>query len=93
MTAEELRHFIDIDGHVGLEEEQEHAARFQKFFKHVAWESRFTLCLSSEEFVKQAEDYGLISKTTSSTTCVGSLLKSGARLIWRWVMSLRRFRI
>ena len=59
MTAEELRHFIDIDGHVGLEEEQEHATRFQKFFKHVAWEPRFTLCLSSEEFVKQAEDYGL----------------------------------
>ncbi|MGI8839081.1 MAG: methyltransferase domain-containing protein [Pyrinomonadaceae bacterium] len=59
MTVEELRRFIDIDGHVGLEEEQEHAARFQKFFRHVAWEPRFTLCLSSEEFVKQADDYGL----------------------------------
>ncbi|MEP6718361.1 MAG: methyltransferase domain-containing protein [bacterium] len=58
MTAEELRRFIDIDGHVGLEEEQEHAARFQKSFRHVAWEPRFTLCLSSEEFLKQADDYG-----------------------------------
>ncbi len=59
MSAEELRRFIEVDGHVGLEEEQEHAARFQKFFKHVAWEPRYALCLSSEEFIKQADRYGL----------------------------------
>jgi ubiquinone/menaquinone biosynthesis C-methylase UbiE len=59
MSAEELRHFVEIDGHVGLEEEQEHGARFQKFFSHVAWEPRYTLCLSSEEFLKQADKYGL----------------------------------
>jgi SAM-dependent methyltransferase len=59
MTAEELRRFIEVDGHVGLEEEQEHAARFRKFFPHVAWEPRYTLCLSSEEFLKQADKYGL----------------------------------
>lgn len=59
MNAEELRRFIEIDGHVGLEEEQEHAARFQKFFRHVAWEPRYALCLSAEEFLKQADKYGL----------------------------------
>jgi SAM-dependent methyltransferase len=59
MTEEELRRFVEIDGHVGLEEEQEHAARFQRFFAHVAWEPRYALCLSSEEFVKQRERYGL----------------------------------
>jgi SAM-dependent methyltransferase len=59
MTAEELRRFIEVDGHVGLEEEQEHAVRFRKFFPHVAWEPRYALCLSSEEFLKQAEKYGL----------------------------------
>src|SRR5256714_8221328 len=59
MTAEELRRFVSIDGHVGLEEEQEHAARFRRFFPEVAWEPRYALCLSSEEFVKQAEEYGL----------------------------------
>jgi SAM-dependent methyltransferase len=59
MTAEELRRFVSIDGHVGLEEEQEHAARFRRFFRHVAWEPRYALCLSSEEFVKQSEEYGL----------------------------------
>jgi cyclopropane fatty-acyl-phospholipid synthase-like methyltransferase len=59
MTAGELREFVDIDGHVGLEEEQEHGQRFLKFFQYVAWEPRYTLNLSSEEFIKQAEKYGL----------------------------------
>lgn len=59
MTEEELRHFIEVDGHVGLEEEEEHAARFRRFFQHVAWEPRYALCLSSEEFLKQADQYGL----------------------------------
>jgi ubiquinone/menaquinone biosynthesis C-methylase UbiE len=59
MSPTELTRFVEVDGHVGLEEEQEHAARFQKFFKHVAWEPRYALCLSSEEFLKQADDYGL----------------------------------
>lgn len=59
MTAEELRRFVSVDGHVGLEEEQEHAARFRRFFREVAWEPRYALCLSSEEFVKQHDEYGL----------------------------------
>jgi len=59
MTSEELRKFIAIDGHVGLEEDHEHAARFEKFFPFVDWEPRYTLCLSSEEFLKQADQYGL----------------------------------
>ncbi|HWS89140.1 MAG TPA: methyltransferase domain-containing protein [Pyrinomonadaceae bacterium] len=59
MSEEELRRFVAVDGHVGLEEEQEHAARFRRFFAHVAWEPRYALCLSAEEFVKQREEYGL----------------------------------
>lgn len=59
MTDEQLKQFVEIDGHVGLEEEQQHAERFQRFFKHVAWEPRYTLCLSSEEFIKQYDKYGL----------------------------------
>jgi len=59
MSADELRRFIEVDGHVGLEEEQEHAGRFRKFFSHVAWEPRYALCLSSEEFLKQVDKYGL----------------------------------
>src|SRR5215210_1642636 len=59
MTEEELRRFVSVDGHVGLEEEQEHAERFRRFFPRVAWEPRYALCLSAEEFVKQREEYGL----------------------------------
>ncbi|HJQ32343.1 MAG TPA: methyltransferase domain-containing protein [Pyrinomonadaceae bacterium] len=59
MTEEELRRFVSVDGHVGLEEEQEHAERFRRFFAEVAWEPRYALTLSSEEFVKQREEYGL----------------------------------
>jgi SAM-dependent methyltransferase len=59
MSADELHRFIEVDGHVGLEEEQEHAARFERFFSHVAWEPRYALSLSSEEFLKQADKYGL----------------------------------
>lgn len=59
MTDEELRRFVAVDGHVGLEEEHEHAARFSRFFAHVAWEPRYALCLSSEEFIKQRDEYGL----------------------------------
>jgi hypothetical protein len=59
MSGEELRRFVAVDGHVGLEEEQEHAARFRRFFPEVAWEPRYALCLSSEEFVKQHDEYGL----------------------------------
>src|SRR5256714_6084308 len=59
MTAEALQKFVEIDGHVGLEEEQDHGKRFLRVFKHVAWEPRYALCLSSEEFLKQADHYGL----------------------------------
>src|SRR2546423_6324512 len=59
MNPDELRQFVEVDGHVGLEEEQEHGQRFLQFFQHVAWESRYALCLSSDEFLKQADKYGL----------------------------------
>lgn len=59
MSAEELRRFVEIDGHVGLEEEEETDARFRRFFAHTAWEPRYALSLSSEEFLKQADRYGL----------------------------------
>ncbi|MFN2578878.1 MAG: methyltransferase domain-containing protein [Pyrinomonadaceae bacterium] len=59
MSPDALQRFVEIDGHVGLEEEQEHGQRFLRFFKHVAWEPRYALCLSSDEFLKQADKYGL----------------------------------
>jgi SAM-dependent methyltransferase len=59
MSAEELRRFVAVDGHIGLERGEEHAARFGRIFKHVLFEPRYILCLSSEEFIKQADEYDL----------------------------------
>ena len=59
MSEERLRRFINIDGHIGLEEDDEHAARFRRYFTHVQMEPRYSLCLSSEEFIKQADEYGV----------------------------------
>jgi len=59
MSEEKLRHFVNIDGHIGLEDTDEHATRFRSFFPHVQTEPRYTLCLSSTEFLKQADEYGV----------------------------------
>ncbi len=59
MSAEELKRFVEIDGHVGLEEEEEHAERFRRFFAYTESRPRYAFCLSSEEFLKQADHYGL----------------------------------
>ena len=40
-----------------------HAARFRRFFQNVAYEPRYALCISSEEFIKQADQYGLKFET------------------------------
>jgi ubiquinone/menaquinone biosynthesis C-methylase UbiE len=57
MTKEELRHFISIDGHVGMEAEEQIKARFSRLFSYVQARPRFSICLSVEEFLKQAHEY------------------------------------
>jgi hypothetical protein len=59
MSAEELSRFVRIDGHVGLEPEEARFRRFRRSFAHVEWRPRYALCMSSEEFVKQSDQYGL----------------------------------
>jgi ubiquinone/menaquinone biosynthesis C-methylase UbiE len=59
MNEQKLAHFIGIDGHIGLEVDEEIAARFRKFFANVQAEPRYTLCLSVDEFIKQYEQYGV----------------------------------
>ena len=58
MTEEELRRYVQIDGHVGMEDEAENAARFARFFRFVQTEPRFAICQSYAEFLKQSDDYG-----------------------------------
>lgn len=58
MSEEELRSFIAIDGHVGMEDEEQTAARFNRFFRHVRTAPRYGLCQGHDEFLKQADEYG-----------------------------------
>ena len=59
MNEDRLSHFIGIDGHIGLEVDEEIAARFRKFFANVQAEPRYTLSLSVAEFIKQYDEYGV----------------------------------
>ena len=59
MSDEELRRFISVDGHVGMEDEAANARRFGRFFKHLRTEPRYSVCVPCEELIKLAEDYEL----------------------------------
>lgn len=59
MTEDELRNFVAVDGHVGMEDEAANAARFGRFFKYVRTEPRYSVCVPCEELVKLADDYEL----------------------------------
>jgi ubiquinone/menaquinone biosynthesis C-methylase UbiE len=58
MSEEELRRFVSVDGHVGMEDELEIETRFRRFFAEVQTAPRFAICQSHEEFLKQADEYG-----------------------------------
>jgi ubiquinone/menaquinone biosynthesis C-methylase UbiE len=55
---EKLANFIAVDGHIGLESDDDIARRFSKFFTSVQTEPRYTLCLTAGEFIKQYDNYG-----------------------------------
>ncbi|MCU1263781.1 MAG: hypothetical protein JWM21_99 [Acidobacteria bacterium] len=59
MSETELRHFIAVDGHVGMEDEAANLARWSRFFGHVRTEPRYSVCVPCEELLKLADDYGL----------------------------------
>ncbi|HSK62269.1 MAG TPA: methyltransferase domain-containing protein [Pyrinomonadaceae bacterium] len=57
-SPEKLAEFIAVDGHIGLESDDDIARRFAKFFSSVQTEPRYTLCLSAGELIKQYDNYG-----------------------------------
>ena len=57
-SREKLAKFIAVDGHIGLESDEEIAARFRRFFSSVQTEPRYTLCLTAAEIIKQFDCYG-----------------------------------
>ncbi|HEY6245674.1 MAG TPA: methyltransferase domain-containing protein [Pyrinomonadaceae bacterium] len=56
-TREDLVRFIKVDGHIGLESDEDIAKRFKKFFSSVQVEPRYALCLTAAEFIKQYDEY------------------------------------
>ena len=58
MRQEELANFVRVDGHIGLEDEQDTAERFKRIFSFVRAEPRYSVALSCAEFIKQYEEYG-----------------------------------
>ena len=54
--GEEQSRVIDA-GIPGWPDDQEQVARFSRFFQYVASEPRYALCLSSEDFLKQSDEY------------------------------------
>jgi ubiquinone/menaquinone biosynthesis C-methylase UbiE len=57
MTADELKRFVQIEGHVGMESATDTKDRFSRFFSYVLAEPRFSVCQSAEELIKQADEY------------------------------------
>jgi ubiquinone/menaquinone biosynthesis C-methylase UbiE len=57
-SREKLADFIAVDGHIGLESDEDIARRFGKFFSSVQTEPRYALCLTAGEFIKQYDNYG-----------------------------------
>ncbi len=47
-SPEKLAEFIAVDGHIGLESDEDIARRFARFFSSVQTEPRYTLCLSAD---------------------------------------------
>jgi len=59
MSADELRQFISVDGHVGMEDEAANLTRWSRFFSFVRTEPRYSVCVPCEELLKLADEYGL----------------------------------
>ena len=57
-APEKLAEFIAVDGHIGLESDEDIARRFAKFFSSVQTEPRYALCLTAGEIIKQYDNYG-----------------------------------
>lgn len=57
MNGDELRKFIQIDGHVGMESREQIEKRFSRLFAYLKTEPRYAICQSVEELVKQADQY------------------------------------
>lgn len=59
MSPEELAQFVQVDGHVGIENKPAIVQRFQGFFRNVRGEVRYDVINLVEEYLKQRDSYGV----------------------------------
>jgi ubiquinone/menaquinone biosynthesis C-methylase UbiE len=57
MTPAELRDFVNVDGHVGMESESAIKERFLRFFPYVATAARYRICQPCDGFTKLSDEY------------------------------------
>ncbi|MGB7084407.1 MAG: class I SAM-dependent methyltransferase [Phormidesmis sp.] len=55
---EEAKTFVEVDGHIGMEDLQSIKGRFEKYFQHVSAKVRFDAITSWVDLIKQNECYG-----------------------------------
>jgi len=61
MSADELRRFVQVDGHVGMEPLPAVMTRFSRFFAHVAAAPRYRICQPADVLTKLSDEYGMQS--------------------------------
>lgn len=59
MSPDELRRFVQIDGHVGMEALPAIRERFARLFAHVAVAPRYRICQPADGFTKLSDEYGM----------------------------------
>jgi SAM-dependent methyltransferase len=57
MSEDDLKKFVEVDGHIGIEGRNENMKRFKKFFKFVNADLRYDVLLPWGEIIKQADQY------------------------------------
>lgn len=57
-SYEDAKKFVEVDGHIGMEDLQSIRNRFQKYFRHVNCKVRFDASVTWVDLIKQNECYG-----------------------------------
>lgn len=58
LSQDELKKFVEVDGHVGIESKSANYKRFLNFFKHIDGEVRYSTLVPIEQYKKEIFGYG-----------------------------------
>ncbi len=57
LSKKELKQFVEVDGHIGMEGQKENEHRFSKHFKYVESQFQFNIPMTVSEIKKQSIEY------------------------------------